>query len=210
MPATVPSLNDLEAATEVVRRVMPPTPQYEWPLLAERTDAGWRLGGHVARANPLWREADGRRVLAIFHGAQAYVSPGWYPSKVRHGRMVPTWNYSLVQAHGRLRAIDDPAWLRAFLERLTARHESGRAVPWQVSDAPDDFIAATMRAIVGFEIEVDRLEGKFKLSQNRSGEDQAGVMAGLRHDAATGRQPDAARVADDMLATSAGADRRLP
>jgi transcriptional regulator len=168
------------------------------PLIAERTDAGWRLLGHVARANPLWREADGQPVLAVFHGAQAYVSPGWYASKAEHGKAVPTWNYSTVQAHGRLRAIDDPAWLRAFLERLTERHEEGRAAPWRVADAPADFIAATMRAIVGIEIEVARLEGKFKLSQNRSAEDSDGVLRGLEADAASGIQPDAARVAADM------------
>ena len=168
------------------------------PLMAERTDTGWRLAGHVARANPLWREADGQAVLAVFHGAQAYVSPNWYPSKFQHGRMVPTWNYSIVQAHGRLRAIDDPAWLRAFLERLTDRHEGGRAVPWHVSDAPEDYLAATLRAIVGIEIEVTRLEGKLKLSQNRSADDQAGVLRGLEADTSSGIQPQAARVAADM------------
>jgi transcriptional regulator len=168
------------------------------PLMAERTPAGWRLAGHVARANPLWREADGQPVLAVFHGAQAYVSPGWYPSKAAHGRVVPTWNYSIVQAHGRLRAIDDPAWLRAFLERLVDRHEGGRAAPWQVADAPADYLAATLRAIVGIEIEVTRLEGKLKLSQNRPAEDQAGVLRGLQADAALGLQPEAARIAADM------------
>lgn len=168
------------------------------PLMAERTATGWRLAGHVARANPLWREADGQPVLAIFHGAQAYVSPNWYPSKFQHGKMVPTWNYSVVQAHGRLRAIDDPRWLRTFLERLTDRHEGGRAVPWQVSDAPEDYLAATLRAIVGIEIEVTRLEGKLKLSQNRSADDQAGVLRGLEADTERGIQPDAARVAADM------------
>jgi transcriptional regulator len=177
------------------------------PLMAERTAAGWRLAGHVARANPLWREADGQPVLAIFHGAQAYVSPGWYASKAAHGKVVPTWNYSIVQAHGRLRAVDDPAWLRAFLERLVARREDGRAAPWHVADAPEDYIAATLRAIVGIEIEVTRLEGKLKLSQNRPADDQQGVLHGLEADTASGLQPDGARVAADMRAVQRRAAR---
>jgi transcriptional regulator len=170
------------------------------PLEVDRVDGGWRLVGHVARANPLWREADGAEVLVLFHGAQAYVSPNWYPSKAQHGKMVPTWNYSVVQARGRLRAIDDPAWLRSFLTRLTDRHESARAMPWHVSDAPADYIAATLRGIVGIEIEVSALEGKFKLSQNRSAEDRTGIVLGLESDAALQRQPEADALAQAMQA----------
>jgi transcriptional regulator len=170
------------------------------PMEAERVGEGWRLTAHVARANPLWREADGQPVLAVFQGPQAYVSPNWYPSKARHGKMVPTWNYAVVQAHGRLRAIDDPDWVLAFVTRLTQRHEAGRAQPWQVADAPADFIAATARAIVGIEIEVSRIEGKFKLSQNRSAEDRDGVIAGLEADTRSGTQPDAGRTAEAMRA----------
>ncbi len=168
------------------------------PLAVDRLAGGWRLTGHVARANPLWQEADGHPVLALFHGPQAYVSPNWYPSKAQHGKAVPTWNYQIVQAHGRLRAIDDAAWVHALVTRLTDRHEEGRAAPWHVTDAPADYIAATQRAIVGIEIEVTRLEGKFKLSQNRSAEDRAGVISGLADDAATGLQPDAGRTAAEM------------
>lgn len=141
-----------------------------------------RLRGHVARANPLWHESDGQPVLAIFQGPQAYVSPSWYATKREHGKVVPTWNYTIVQAHGRLRAIDDAAWLRSFLEELTLSREGSRAQPWAVQDAPADFIDQTIKAIVGIEIEVQRLEGKWKLSQNRSAADREGVVAGLRAD----------------------------
>ncbi len=140
---------------------------------------GDRLLGHVARANPLWHEADGQPVLAVFHGAQVYVTPSWYASKAEHGRVVPTWNYAMVQAHGTLRAIDDAAWLEAFVTRLTTRHEANFTAPWQVSDAPAEYIHKMVKAIVGIEIAVTRLEGKFKLSQNRSPEDRAGVRRGL-------------------------------
>jgi transcriptional regulator len=170
------------------------------PLEVDRIDGGWRLVGHVARANPLWREADGQDVLVLFHGAQAYVSPNWYPSKAQHGKMVPTWNYSVVQARGRLRAIDDPTWLRNFLTRLTDRHEGGRAMPWHVADAPPDYIEATLRGIVGIQIEVTTLEGKFKLSQNRSAEDRTGVVLGLESDAVLQRQAEADALAQDMQA----------
>ncbi len=140
---------------------------------------GDRLLGHVARANPLWREADGQPVLAVFHGASAYITPSWYASKAEHGRVVPTWNYAMVQAHGTLRAIEDTAWIEAFVTRLTKRHEAPFSAPWQVSDAPADYVQKMLKAIVGIEIAVTRLEGKFKLSQNRSPEDRAGVSRGL-------------------------------
>jgi transcriptional regulator len=170
------------------------------PLAADRIDGDWRLTGHVARANPLWREADGQPVLALFQGPQAYVSPNWYPGKAAHGKAVPTWNYALVQAHGRLRAIEDPAWLHALVTRQTDHHEGGRPLPWHVADAPDDYIDAMLRAIVGIEIEVTRLEGKFKLSQNQSAQDRTGVVLGLDSDVALGRQPQAGSVAQTMLA----------
>jgi transcriptional regulator len=165
------------------------------PLEVDRTEvAGWRITGHVARANPLWKSADGQPVLAVFQGAQAYISPNWYPSKAEHGKAVPTWNYTLVQAHGRLRAIEDREWLRALVGRLTARHEGGRASPWHVSDAPADYLDSMLRAIVGIEIEVSRIEGKFKLSQNRPADDRTGTLAGLASDTALGIQPQADRV----------------
>ena len=139
------------------------------------------LRAHVARANPLWREARGDvDSLVVFQGPQAYVSPSFYPGKAAHGKVVPTWNYVMVQAHGRLRAIDDTAWLHAFVTRLTDRHEAARATPWAVADAPPDYIATMLGAIVGIELVVTTLTGKWKVSQNRSAADRAGVVQGLR------------------------------
>ncbi|HEY0252516.1 MAG TPA: FMN-binding negative transcriptional regulator, partial [Kofleriaceae bacterium] len=145
----------------------------------EIDDTGSILTGHVARANPLWREADGQPVLAVFHGAQGYITPSWYASKAEDGRVVPTWNYSIVQAHGTLRAIDDAAWVTAFVTSLTDRHEATREHPWHVSDAPAEYIANTAKAIVGIEIAITSLVGKLKLSQNRTDEDQRSVLAAL-------------------------------
>lgn len=139
------------------------------------------LVGHVARSNPLWRTVGaGAPALAVFHGPQAYVSPAWYPSKRDDAKVVPTWNYVVVHASGTLRAIDDPAWLRALVERLTARHEAGRPQPWQVSDAPDEFIDAMLGGIVGLELRLERLMGKWKLSQNRPPADVDGVIEALQ------------------------------
>ena len=138
------------------------------------------LRSHVARANPLWRETRTEvDALVVFQGAQSYVSPGWYPSKAEHGKVVPTWNYIVVQARGRLRAVEDADWLHALVSRLTERHEAPRAQPWGVGDAPPDYIATMLRAIVGIEIEITDLVGKWKVSQNRSAADRAGVAAGL-------------------------------
>jgi transcriptional regulator len=137
------------------------------------------LRGHVARANPLWRTAHAQPVLAVFRGAEGYVSPNWYPSKAQTHKVVPTWNYAVVHAQGILRAVDDVPWLHAFLTRLTARHEAPQPAPWSVSDAPEDYVQQMLRAIVGIEIAVTQLQGKFKLSQNRSAADRAGVAAGL-------------------------------
>jgi transcriptional regulator len=136
------------------------------------------LRGHVARANPLWRKA-GAPALAIFHGPQAYITPNWYPSKREHGKVVPTWNYTMVQARGTLRAIEDAAWLRVLVGRLTTRHEANLPQPWAVGDAPDDFIQQMLRAIVGIEIALTSLIGKWKVSQNRSEPDRLGVVDGL-------------------------------
>lgn len=139
------------------------------------------LRGHVARANPVWRESkQDVDALVIFSGPQLYVTPAWYPTKQESGRVVPTWNYAVVHAHGPLRAVDDVAWLRAFVTHLTDRHEGTRAAPWQVTDAPADFIERQLTAIVGIEIPVRRLDGKWKVSQNRGASDRAGVVAGLR------------------------------
>ena len=138
------------------------------------------LRAHVARANPLWRAARGDvDTLVVFQGEQAYISPAFYPSKAEHGKVVPTWNYVMVQARGRLRAVEDTDWLRAFVTRLTERHEAPRAQPWAVSDAPADYIATMLRAIVGIEIVLSSLTGKWKVSQNRSAPDREGVARGL-------------------------------
>ena len=143
---------------------------------------GWpgTLRAHVARANPLWREARGDLdSLVVFQGEQAYISPSFYASKAEHGKVVPTWNYVAVQARGRLRAVDDAEWLRAFVTRLTDRHEASRSAPWTVSDAPEKYIETMLRAIVGIEIVLTSLTGKWKVSQNRSAADRAGVARGL-------------------------------
>jgi transcriptional regulator len=137
-----------------------------------------KLHGHVARGNEL-AKLDGAEVLVIFRGPDAYVSPNWYPSKQETHREVPTWNYAVVHVHGRLRTVTEAAWLRQLLERLTDRHEAGQPQPWQVSDAPEDHIEKNLRAIVGLEITIDRIEGKFKLNQNHPAANRAGVIAGL-------------------------------
>ncbi|MCG2585016.1 FMN-binding negative transcriptional regulator [Massilia sp. TS11] len=140
------------------------------------------LRAHVARANPVWRQAEAA-AMVVFSGASAYVSPSWYEGKASHHREVPTYNYAVVHAHGRLRAIEDPQWLLALLERLTARHEAGRAAPWSVHDAPRDYIDKLLQAIVGIEIVITRIDGKCKASQNRSASDQARVAAALASEA---------------------------
>ena len=153
------------------------------PFVLDANPAGGPgiLRAHVARANPLWREAAAEtETLVVFQGPQAYVSPSFYPSKAVHGKVVPTWNYVMVQARGRLRAIEDTTWLHAFVTRLTDRHESKRARPWAVSDAPAGYIATMLGAIVGIEIVLSALTGKWKVSENRSAADRAGVVQGLR------------------------------
>lgn len=138
------------------------------------------LRAHVARANPLWQHAANTPVLVIFRGPQAYVSPSWYPSKSEHGKAVPTWNYVVLQARGNLRVIEqNPLWLRAQIEAMTQSQESRQAAPWHVADAPPDYLKQMMAAIVGIEISIETLSGKYKVSQNRSDADRAGVATGL-------------------------------
>lgn len=150
------------------------------PLLIDPQPAPFgTLRGHVARANPLWRNHAGRETLVVFQGPQAYVTPSWYPSKRESGKVVPTWNYAVVHARGPLMVHDDPEWLRGLVTRLTERHESPLARPWGVGDAPAEYIGQMLKAIVGIEIPIARLEGKWKVSQNRSVADRAGVVAGL-------------------------------
>ena len=151
------------------------------PLLLEPGEGEFgTLYGHFARANPHWRVlASGAEALVVFSGADAYVHPGWYPAKAEHAKVVPTWNYIAVHAWGQAEVFDEPERLLQLVSRLSDRHEQTRPQPWAVSDAPRDYIDAMLRAIVGFALPIRRLEGKWKLSQNRSTADQAGVRAGL-------------------------------
>lgn len=141
------------------------------------------LRAHLARPNPQWQAiAAGAQTLVVFTGVERYVTPAWYASKREHGKVVPTWNYVTVQVRGPARAIEDAAWLRTQLESLTRQQEAPRAEPWSLSDAPEPFVAAQMRGIVGIEIEIASLVGKFKLSQNRQEADKRGVFNGLSAD----------------------------
>jgi transcriptional regulator len=148
-------------------------------MLHQATDGQITMRGHVARANPIWSAANGKAVLAVFQGPHAYISPSWYASKAEHGKVVPTWNYAVVHVHGVLTAIDDFAWFHAHASAMTERNEASVGKSWKVTDAPDDYIRNTARAIVGIEIAVERIEGKWKMSQNRSAADRASVAAGL-------------------------------
>jgi transcriptional regulator len=140
------------------------------------------LLGHVARNNEHWRLPAIGEALVILRGPDTYVTPGWYASKVEHGRVVPTWNYVTAHVHGELVVHDDVEWLGSLVRRLTAKHEAGRAQPWSVEDAPPAFTAGQLRAIVGVEVRISRIEAKAKLSQNRPAADIDGVVAGLRAD----------------------------
>lgn len=160
------------------------------------------LRAHVARANAVWKE-DAREadVLVIFQGPQVYVAPGWYvETKPATGKVVPTWNYCVVHAHGRLHVRDDRAWLRAQVERLVRRHEAKQPKPWHLTDAPADFIEKQLAAIVGIEIPITRITGKWKVSQNRSAADRAGVVAGLDRQA-----DDAGRAMAEQVRNRGGA-----
>lgn len=144
------------------------------------------LRAHLARGN---KQLDalraGAEALVVFQGPECYVTPSWYPSKAEHGKVVPTWNFAMVQARGNPQVFDDATWVRAQIDELTNNHESKREHPWKVSDAPDDFIAAQLKAIVGFEIPILSIEGKWKASQNRTQTDLQGVMDGLRTEGAS-------------------------
>ncbi len=152
------------------------------PMLIDPEPAPYgTLVGHVSRGNPQGRAVDGAiETLAIFLGAEAYVTPSWYATKRETGKVVPTWNYVAVHAYGKVRFFNDKDRLLDIVRRLTATHEAGRAEPWAVSDAPADFVDGLLKGIVGFELPIRRLEGKWKMSQNRPAEDRAGVVAGLR------------------------------
>lgn len=146
-----------------------------------------RLRGHIARANPMWREVEtGADVLVLFHGPDSYISPSFYPSKKEHGKVVPTWNYGVVHVRGNITWMHDAQELRQLVDNLTERHEKEREQPWHVSDAPDEYIRKMVAGIVGFEISITELRGKMKLSQNRSEADRAGVSSGLAQSADPG------------------------
>ena len=137
------------------------------------------LLGHVARNNPQWRSTTSSEALVIVRGPDAYVSPRWYATKREHGRVVPTWNYITAHVYGRLEIHDDPSWVEANVRRLSDHHERTSATPWSVDDAPEAYIGGQLKAIVGVEVVIDRVQGKWKLSQNRSDEDIAGTIGGL-------------------------------
>lgn len=157
------------------------------------------LKGHIARANPQWRRAAREvQALAIFLGPDAYITPAWYETKRQSGKVVPTWNYVAIHAYGPLTFYEDADRLLALVTKLTETHEAARDQPWAVSDAPKDFIAGMLKAIVGFELPIARLEGKWKMSQNRPAADRAGVVEGLTREGG----PEEAAVAEIVAAAS--------
>jgi len=160
------------------------------PFLAERRDGALYLQGHIARANPQAADLDGGEALAIFTGPHSYISPSWYEA----GPAVPTWNYASVHAYGPARCIGDAAWLRDLVRRLSERHEAREPMPWDMQGLPEDYVQSMLKGIVGIEIAVSRLEGKFKLSQNRPAADRPRIIAALeRRD-----DPESHRVAQLM------------
>ncbi len=168
------------------------------PMMLDEADGPHgTLLGHLARANPQWHASTADvPALAIFPGPDAYISPSWYATKRETGKVVPTWNYVTVHAYGPLAFFDEPEALRALVSRLTASHEAGRPAPWAVTDAPEEFIASQLKGIVGFRLAITRLEGKWKMSQNRPLEDRLGVIEGLEQEGT----PGAASVADTVAA----------
>jgi transcriptional regulator len=148
-------------------------------LLADAGPCG-TLQGHVARANPLWKAGNvSGEVLVVFQGDESYISPSGYATKAEHGKVVPTWNYAAVHAYGEMKVIDDPAWILGQISALTATHEAALPQPWAVTDAPDDYIEKMLGAIVGIEITITRLLGKWKVSQNQPAANQASLIAAL-------------------------------
>lgn len=154
------------------------------PLFLDRNRGEFgTLIGHVSRANPVWRElGEGTASVVIFHGPQAYISPSWYPGKAEHGKVVPTWNYAVVHAHGMARAVQDRSWLLDMINRLTNAQEARQPMPWRTGDAPAPYIDRMLNAIVGIEMPVDRLEGKLKVSQDEDLQDRLGTVSALRKD----------------------------
>jgi transcriptional regulator len=160
------------------------------PFFLDRTRGPQgRLMGHVSRANPVWRHLlSGAPSVVMFMGPQTYITPGWYPGKQAHGKVVPTWNYAAVHVHGVARTKDDPFWMLDMLHRLTDAQESKRASPWKVDDAPGDYIQQKLRAIVGVEITIDRMEGRLKVSQDEDRADRIATIEGLKQEPDTQAQ----------------------
>jgi transcriptional regulator len=172
-------------------------------VFADTGSAAGTLHGHIARANPLWREGvRDAAALVIFQGPNSFISPSWYPSKRENARVVPTWNYAVVHVHGVLRFVDDPAWVRSHVEALTREHEEKRDPPWAVTDAPADFVEKMVAAVVGIEISITELVGKWKVSQNRSISDRVGVAEALEREAT----PSGAAIAALIRETLDGGD----
>jgi len=150
------------------------------PTVLKDDGANGLIECHLARANPHWKDlAEGNEALMIFQGPQGYITPNWYPSKALHGKAVPTWNYAIVHAYGRPAVVQDKDWLRRHVTELTTQQEVSEAAPWAVSDAPEAYVDVMLRGIVGFRFAITRLEGKWKMSQNRETPDREGVVAGL-------------------------------
>jgi len=173
------------------------------PLILMAEDGVDVLRGHVPRTNPVWTWFDGREAIAVFHGPEAYVSPSWYPSKQQHGKVVPTWNYSAVHVRGCPRAVHDAGWLTRHLSEMTDRHESAQEQPWRFTDAPAEFTERLVGQLVGLEMPVAAIVGKWKVSQNRPIADRLGVAAGLRR-----RGDDGSRAMSDLV--MATIDQRDP
>ena len=173
------------------------------PFRLVKTEEGLgTLQAHMARANPQWRAlSGGAEVLIVFQGADHYITPSWYETKRETGKVVPTWNYAIVQVRGRVRVIEDSQWIRAQVDRLTDGHESKRMIPWAVGDAPDDFITAQLKGIVGIEVQITAIEGKWKVSQNRNEADRRSVAEGLDAEGS-----EAAGVMAAMVKTYGGLD----
>jgi len=168
-------------------------------LLAADAGEHGTLLTHVARGNHVWQDSSAdHEALVIFQGPSAYISPNWYPTKAETHRQVPTYNYAVVHAHGRLVIHDDEKWLRGFLGRLTRRMEASQPKPWKMGDAPQDYLRQMLGGIVGIEIPIDRIVGKWKVSQNRLPTDRAGAVAGLR----TTGEPEAVAMADLIASTA--------
>ncbi|WP_295503511.1 FMN-binding negative transcriptional regulator [Limnohabitans sp. Rim8] len=164
-----------------------------------------RLLAHVSRANPVWRQLiGGAPSVVMFMGPSAYITPSWYPGKRQHGKVVPTWNYVTVHAHGMARAMEDTCWILDVLNRLTDTQESQRTEPWKVSDAPSAYIEKMLRAVVGIEITIDRVEGRLKVNQDEDEQDRRGTVEGLQHSTDASTQVLASLVLGELEETTKG------